>query len=84
MQGLNEVLAPLFYVLKNDLDTSNSVRFFFHTQAKAVKQPSFVSSVSTAVAMMKSYVEHFSQSGLRKSASYGASQLFYLISAFAF
>lgn len=24
VQGLNEVLAPLFYVLKNDLDTSNS------------------------------------------------------------
>ena len=65
MQGLNEVLAPLFYVLKNDLDTSNSVMFFFHTQAKAVKQPSFVSLVSKAVAMMKSYVEHFSQSGLK-------------------
>ncbi|XP_044441751.1 TBC domain-containing protein C1952.17c isoform X3 [Triticum aestivum] len=66
VQGLNEVLAPLFYVLKNDLDTSNSVRFFFHTQAKAVKQPSFVSLVFKAVAMMKSYVEHFSQSGLKK------------------
>ncbi|VAI90384.1 unnamed protein product [Triticum turgidum subsp. durum] len=62
VQGLNEVLAPLFYVLKNDLDTSNS------TSAEADTFFCFVELIS---GFKNNYCKHLDNSrvGIRATLS---------------